>query len=165
MPRSPWRRLRTDDDAVFDAEVVLDRRDPLTPFVTWGTNPGQGLPLSASVPDPDRIVDETERVAPNAHWSTWAWSLAPRCARSPSTRSSSARAPTAGSRTCVPPPRCCRGRQVADGVRMLVVPGSARVRVQAEAEGLHEVFEAAGAEWRLPGCSMCLAMNPTSWPR
>ena len=126
-----WRQLRSDDDAVFDAEVDLDATT-LSPFVTWGTNPGQGLPLSASVPDPDRIVDETER------------------ADTERGRIEDLRAAA----------DVLRGRRVAEGVRMLVVPGSARVRVQAEAEGLHSVFEAAGAEWRLPGCSMCLAMNP-----
>jgi 3-isopropylmalate/(R)-2-methylmalate dehydratase large subunit len=72
-----WRQLRTDDDAVFDAEVDLDATT-LSPFVTWGTNPGQGLPLSASVPDPDRIVDETERADTERAWPTWAWSPAPR---------------------------------------------------------------------------------------
>ena len=83
-----------------------------------------------------------------------------RCATSPSTPSSSGRAPTAGSRTCAPPLHVIEGRHVADSVRMLVVPGSSRVRLQAEDEGLDVVFKEAGAEWRGAGCSMCLGMNP-----
>ena len=154
-----WRQLRTDDDAVFDAEVDLDATT-LSPFVTWGTNPGQGLPLSASVPDPERIVDETERADTERALAYMGLE--------PGTPLKEIPVDTVFVGSCTngriedlrAAAGVLSGRRVADGVRMLVVPGSARVRVQAEAEGLHEVFEAAGAEWRLPGCSMCLAMNP-----
>jgi 3-isopropylmalate/(R)-2-methylmalate dehydratase large subunit len=114
-----WRSLRTDDDATFDREVVIDAA-ALTPFVTWGTNPGQGAPLSASVPDPAGYDDPTRRAAAEV----------------------------------------IKGRKVASGVRMLVVPGSMKVKAQAQEEGLDAVFTDAGAEWREAGCSMCLGMNP-----
>ncbi|SER59305.1 3-isopropylmalate dehydratase large subunit [Actinokineospora terrae] len=154
-----WRGLRTDDGAVFDAEVVLDA-DELTPFVTWGTNPGQGLPLSARVPDPEQIVDENERVAAEKALSYM--DLVP----GTPLREISVDTVFLGSCTNgrIEDLRAAadvlRGHRVADGVRMLVVPGSMRVKAQAEAEGLHEVFLAAGAEWRQAGCSMCLGMNP-----
>ena len=153
-----WRKLRTDDDATFDTEVVLDA-DTLTPFVTWGTNPGQGLPLSASVPDPDTQPDverESTRRALDYMGLT------------PGTPLRDIAVDTVFVGSCTngriedlrEVADVLRGRHVADGVRMLVVPGSMAVRAQAEEEGLDEVFTAAGAEWRLAGCSMCLGMNP-----
>ncbi|GAA4413086.1 3-isopropylmalate dehydratase large subunit [Actinokineospora soli] len=154
-----WRELRTDEDAVFDAEVVINAAE-LAPFVTWGTNPGQGLPLSASVPDPEAIADETERVA--AEKALAYMGLA---AGTP-LREVSVDTVFLGSCTNgrIEDLRAAadvlQGRHVASGVRMLVVPGSMRVRAQAEAEGLHKVFIDAGAEWRQAGCSMCLGMNP-----
>ena len=100
-----WRTLVTDDDATFDKEVVLDAA-AMTPFVTWGTNPGQGVPLGAGVPNPDGLRGRGRpRSPPRRPWSTWGSRPARRCARSRSTRSSSARAPTAASRTCAPRPR------------------------------------------------------------
>jgi 3-isopropylmalate/(R)-2-methylmalate dehydratase large subunit len=102
-----WRQLRTDDDAVFDAEVDLDATT-LSPFVTWGTNPGRACRCRQASPTRSGSSTRPNAPTPSAHWPTWAWSLAPRSKRSPSTRCSSARAPTAGSRTCVPPPGCCR---------------------------------------------------------
>ena len=132
-------------DAAFDKEVVLDARE-LTPFVTWGTNPGQGVPLGASVPDPERL---RRRGRPGRRrrrrLSTWRSTPARRCATSRSTRSSSARAPTAASRTCGPPPRSSRAARSPTSTRLLVVPGSVRVRLQAEDEGLDVVFKEAGA--------------------
>ncbi|MBC8093940.1 MAG: 3-isopropylmalate dehydratase large subunit [Pseudonocardia sp.] len=154
-----WRELRTDDDAVFDAEVVVDG-DALTPFVTWGTNPGQGLPLGSSVPDPAQIVDENERVSAEK-----ALSYMGLTAGTP-LREVAVDTVFVGSCTNgrIEDLRAAadviKGRTVADGVRMLVVPGSMRVRFQAESEGLDAVFVAAGAEWRSAGCSMCLGMNP-----
>ncbi len=97
---------------------------------------------------------------PNGHWSTWISGPERRCARSMSTPSSSAHAPTAGSRTCGPRQTSCGIGTSTASLRMLVVPGSMRVKLQAEAEGLDAVFTAAGAEWRSAGCSMCLGMNP-----
>ena len=154
-----WRELRTDDGATFDAEVVLDA-DALSPYVTWGTNPGQGSPLDAAVPNPADLADEGERHA--AERALEYMGLTPGTAL----RDVPVDTVFVGSCTNgrIEDLRAAagvlRGRRVASSVRMLVVPGSAKVRLEAEAEGLHEVFEAAGAQWRLPGCSMCLGMNP-----
>ncbi|ASO22357.1 3-isopropylmalate/(R)-2-methylmalate dehydratase large subunit [Actinoalloteichus hoggarensis] len=154
-----WRTLRTDPDAEFDAEVVIDA-DSLAPFVTWGTNPGQGLPLSASVPDPEAIADENERFAAEKALTYMGLE--------PGTPLREIPVDTVFLGSCTngriedlrAAAEVIRGRTVAGGVRMLVVPGSMKVRSQAEAEGLHEVFATAGAEWRSAGCSMCLGMNP-----
>ncbi len=154
-----WRELRSDDGARFDATVDIDAAT-LTPFVTWGTNPGQGARLGASVPDPDLIPDDGEKLA--ARKALEYMGLA---AGTP-LREIAVDTVFVGSCTngriedLRAAAEVIRGRTVADGVRMLVVPGSARVRLQAESEGLDRVFTAAGAEWRLPGCSMCLGMNP-----
>jgi len=154
-----WRELRTDDDAVFDATVDIDA-DTLTPFVTWGTNPGQGLPLSENVPDPAAIVDEGTRVAAEKALAYMGLE--------PGTPLREVRVDTVFVGSCTngriedlrAAAEIIDGRTVAEGVRMLVVPGSMRVRFQAEQEGLDKVFTAAGAEWRSAGCSMCLGMNP-----
>jgi 3-isopropylmalate/(R)-2-methylmalate dehydratase large subunit len=154
-----WNTLPTDDGAVFDREVVVDASS-LRPFVTWGTNPGQGLPLSASVPDPSRIDDPAERSA--AERALEYMDLVP------GTPLTEIGVDTVFLGSCTngriedlrAASSIMKGRQVADGVRMLVVPGSVRVRLQAEAEGLDQVFTQAGAEWRHAGCSMCLGMNP-----
>jgi 3-isopropylmalate/(R)-2-methylmalate dehydratase large subunit len=154
-----WRSLHTDADASFDAEVHIDA-DALTPFVTWGTNPGQGLPLSERVPDPEQITDEGERLAVRKALSYM--DLQPGMPL----RDIAVDAVFLGSCTngriedLRAAAAVLAGRRVRDGVRMLVVPGSMQVRAQAEAEGLHEVFTAAGAQWRAAGCSMCLGMNP-----
>ncbi|CAM4034569.1 3-isopropylmalate dehydratase large subunit [Janibacter anophelis] len=154
-----WRTLRTDDDAVFDAEVTIDA-STLTPFVTWGTNPGQGSPLGEAVPDPEAMADETDRVA-----AAKALEYMGLTAGTP-LREVAVDTVFVGSCTngriedLRAAAEVIKGRHVAESVRMLVVPGSARVRLQAEAEGLDRVFTEAGAEWRLPGCSMCLGMNP-----
>ena len=154
-----WRTLKTDDDAVFDTEIFLEAKD-IEPFVTWGTNPGQGLPLSANVPVPADIADEVDRVA--AERAIEYMGLIP----GQPLRDVKVDTVFIGS--------CTNGRiedlravvEVIDGkkkhddVRVLVVPGSARVRLQAEAEGLDKVFKDFGAEWRNAGCSMCLGMNP-----
>ncbi|MFB9619469.1 3-isopropylmalate dehydratase large subunit [Brooklawnia cerclae] len=153
-----WRTLHTDPDAVFDAEVDLDVSG-LTPFVTWGTNPGQGVPLSAVVPDPTEYGDDVAR--------TTAQRALDYMGLTAGTPMRSIPIDTVFLGSCTNgriedlrlAAGVIKGRQVADGVRMLVVPGSARVREQAMAEGLDEVFVAAGAEWRAAGCSMCLGMN------
>jgi 3-isopropylmalate/(R)-2-methylmalate dehydratase large subunit len=154
-----WRTLHTDEGAEFDTEVVLDGA-ALTPFVTWGTNPGQGLPLSESVPDPESFADEGDRQAAERALAYMGLE--------PGTQMRQIKVDTVFLGSCTngriedlrAAAEVIQGRHVADGVRMLVVPGSARVRLQAEAEGLDAVFSAAGAEWRLAGCSMCLGMNP-----
>ncbi|CAN7499430.1 3-isopropylmalate dehydratase large subunit [Knoellia sp. LjRoot47] len=153
-----WRELRTDDDAEFDAEVVLDAAS-LTPFVTWGTNPGQGAPLGDAVPDPAQMEDSERHAAERAleYMGLVAGTPLREIAVDTVFVGSCTNGRIEDLRAAA---EVVKGRQVADGVRMLVVPGSARVRLQAEAEGLDAVFTAAGAEWRLPGCSMCLAMNP-----
>ncbi|WGW13043.1 3-isopropylmalate dehydratase large subunit [Saxibacter everestensis] len=154
-----WKTLHTDDDAVFDAEVVLQAAD-IEPFVTWGTNPGQGLPLSANVPDPADFADESDRVA--AENALRYMDL------QPGTRLKDIAVDTVFLGSCTngriedlrAAADIVKGRTKADGVRVMVVPGSARVRLEAEAEGLDQVFKDFGAEWRFAGCSMCLGMNP-----
>jgi 3-isopropylmalate/(R)-2-methylmalate dehydratase large subunit len=154
-----WRGLRTDDGAAFDAEVDIYASD-LTPFVTWGTNPGQGVPLGDVVPDPASFTDPVERTA--AERALEYMDL------KPGTPLREVNVDTVFVGSCTngriedlrAAANVIKGRQVAESVRMLVVPGSVRVRLQAEEEGLDKVFLAAGAEWRQAGCSMCLGMNP-----
>ena len=154
-----WKTLRTDDDAVFDAEVFIDA-DQLEPFVTWGTNPGQGLPLSSAVPAPEDFVDETDRFA--AERALEYMDLVP------GTPLKDIKVDTVFMGSCTNGriedlrafASVLEGRTKHPDVRVLVVPGSARVRLQAEQEGLDEIFLAFGAEWRQAGCSMCLGMNP-----
>ena len=154
-----WKTLRTDDDATFDAEVVIDA-DQLEPFVTWGTNPGQGLPLSAAVPAPEDFVDQTDRSA--AERALEYMDLVP------GTPLKDIKVDTVFMGSCTNGriedlrafASVLEGRTKHPDVRVLVVPGSARVRLQAEQEGLDKVFLDFGAEWRQAGCSMCLGMNP-----
>jgi len=154
-----WSTLRSEDDAVFDAEVHMDAAE-LAPFVTWGTNPGQGLPLSASVPDPESFGDESDMA--NAKRALEYMGL------TAGTPLRDIRVDTVFVGSCTngriedlrAAAAVLKGHKVAQGVRMLVVPGSTKVRLQAETEGLDKVFSEAGAEWRLAGCSMCLGMNP-----
>ena len=154
-----WKTLKTDDGAVFDAEVFIDA-DTLDPFVTWGTNPGQGVSLMDSVPDPSSISDSSERAA--AERALEYMDL------KPGTKMKDIPVNTVFLGSCTnariedlrAAAEIVKGRTKADGVRMMVVPGSAMVRLQAEAEGLDKVFKEFGAEWRFAGCSMCLGMNP-----
>jgi 3-isopropylmalate/(R)-2-methylmalate dehydratase large subunit len=154
-----WTSLATDDDAVFDAEVVM-RAEDVTPFVTWGTNPGQGVPLAGVVPSPDDFASENDKVA-----AAKALEYMDLKAGTPMRE---IRVDTVFLGSCTngriedlrAAAAVIDGRKVADGTRMLVVPGSGRVRLQAEAEGLDVIFKDAGAEWRGAGCSMCLGMNP-----
>lgn len=154
-----WSTLYSDDDAVFDAEVVLEAEE-IEPFVTWGTNPGQGVPLSASVPDPENMGDATKQ-----HAAERALEYMDLRAGTPM-RQISIDTVFLGSCTngriedLRAAAKIINGRHKADGLRMLVVPGSARVRLQAEDEGLDKIFKDFGAEWRNAGCSMCLGMNP-----
>ncbi len=154
-----WKTLATDEGAVFDAEVFIDA-DSLDPFVTWGTNPGQGVSLMDSVPDPSSITDSSERAA--AERALEYMDLRP------GTKMKDIPVNTVFLGSCTnariedlrAAAEIVKGRKKADGVRMMVVPGSAMVRLQAEAEGLDKVFKDFGAEWRFAGCSMCLGMNP-----
>jgi 3-isopropylmalate/(R)-2-methylmalate dehydratase large subunit len=154
-----WRTLRSEPDATFDREVVLDAAT-LTPFVTWGTNPGQGVALSGRVPDPATMTDPNQRSAAEsalAYMDLRAGTPMREIAVDTVFLGSCTNGRIEDLRAAA---EVLAGRKVADGVRMLVVPGSMRVKEQAELEGLHEVFLAAGAEWRSAGCSMCLGMNP-----
>jgi len=154
-----WETLFTDDDAEFDAVVDIDATT-LTPFVTWGTNPGQGLPLSASVPSPEDATDDVDRVAIERALEYMDLT--------PGTPLRDVAVDTVFIGSCTNgriedlrvAADILRGRKVRDGMRLMVVPGSARVRLQAESEGLDQVFVEAGGEWRGAGCSMCLGMNP-----
>ena len=153
-----WRSLPSDEGASYDTEIVLPASE-IAPTVTWGTSPEDALPITASVPDPDKEKDEIKRA--KLQRAVDYMGLAPgqkltdvkidtvfigSCTNS---RIEDLRAAAA----------VASGRQVAEGIRAMVVPGSGLVKEQAEAEGLDSVFTAAGFEWREPGCSMCLAMN------
>lgn len=155
-----WRTLKTNDDAVFDAEVTINAAD-LEPFVTWGTNPGQGVPISAQVPDPQEFTDATERAA--AERAIAYMDLAP------GTPIKDIPIDTVFIGSCTNgriedlriAAQIMKGHHKADSVhRVLVVPASSRIRLQAEREGLDKIFEEFGAQWRNAGCSMCLGMNP-----
>jgi 3-isopropylmalate/(R)-2-methylmalate dehydratase large subunit len=154
-----WKTLVTDEGATFDKEVVLDAAE-ITPHVSWGTNPSQVAPLSGDVPDPDAFADPADRE--NAGRALEYMGL------TAGTPFRDVKVDTVFIGSCTnsriedlrAAAAVAEGRQVAEGMRTLVVPGSHRVKDQAEAEGLHEVFIAAGFDWREPGCSMCLAMNP-----
>ena len=154
-----WKTLKTDDDAKFDKEIYLNA-DELSPFVTWGTNPGQGIPLNEAVPNPASFSDEQERRA--------AESALVYMDLKAGTPMKEIKIDTVFLGSCTngriedlrSAAQIIKGKKVASNTRMLVVPGSARVRLQAESEGLDKVFLDAGAEWRSAGCSMCLGMNP-----
>ncbi|SCB77047.1 3-isopropylmalate/(R)-2-methylmalate dehydratase large subunit [Arthrobacter sp. NIO-1057] len=154
-----WKELHSDEGAQFDAEVFLNA-DDLEPFVTWGTNPGQGISLSQRVPSPEDFEDENDRKA---------------CERALNYMGLTGGTPMKDIRVDTVFLGSCTNSRMEDlraaatvikgktkdpNVRMIVVPGSARVRLEAEAEGLDQVFKDFGAEWRFAGCSMCLGMNP-----
>lgn len=154
-----WKSLPTDEGAVFDKEIFINA-DELEPFVTWGTNPGQGVPLSQSVPSPDDFEDENDKVAATRALEYMGLEAGTPMKEIPvdvvflgsctNSRIEDLRAAA----------DIVRGRTIAENVRMMVVPGSQKVRAQAEEEGLDKVFKDFGADWRFAGCSMCLGMNP-----
>jgi 3-isopropylmalate/(R)-2-methylmalate dehydratase large subunit len=154
-----WKTLPTDEGAEFDAEVFLDA-DTLDPFVTWGTNPGQGVSLLDSVPDPETISDPNEKAA--------ALRALEYMDLKPGTKMKEIRVDTVFLGSCTnsriedlrAAAAIIEGKKKAEGIRMMVVPGSQKVRIQAEEEGLDKIFKDFGAEWRFAGCSMCLGMNP-----
>jgi 3-isopropylmalate/(R)-2-methylmalate dehydratase large subunit len=154
-----WRRLATDDGATFDHEVRIDA-STLVPHVSWGTNPGQTLPVTGSIPSPSDFtdpidIDSTERALEYMDLE-------------PGTRIEDIEIDKVFIGSCTngriedlrAAAAVLEGQTIDSRVTGIVVPGSGLVKDQAEAEGLHEVFLAAGLEWREPGCSMCLAMNP-----
>ena len=154
-----WSTLHTDEGAVFDAEVFLDANH-LEAFVTWGTNPGQGVALNDVVPNPADMSDEHEKAA--------ALRALEYMDLSPGTRMKDIPVDTVFMGSCTNSrlddlrtfASIIKGHTKAEGVRVMVVPGSARVRLEAEAEGIDKIVEAFGGEWRFAGCSMCLGMNP-----
>ena len=154
-----WKTLTTDADAKFDKEVNLNA-DELAPFVTWGTNPGQGVSIDDVVPDPNSFTDPTEKTA--AERALVYMDL------KAGTKMRDIKVDTVFLGSCTngriedlrAAAAILKGKKVASSVRMMVVPGSAKVAIQAEHEGLPAIFKEAGADWRSAGCSMCLGMNP-----
>ena len=154
-----WKTLPTDEGAVFDKEIFINA-DELEPFVTWGTNPGQGVPLSQAVPAPEDFEDENDQAAASRALEYMDLKAGTPMKDIPvavvflgsctNSRIEDLRAAA----------EIIRGRTLASGVRMMVVPGSQKVRAQAEEEGLDKIFKDFGADWRFAGCSMCLGMNP-----
>jgi 3-isopropylmalate/(R)-2-methylmalate dehydratase large subunit len=153
-----WRKLPSDEGAVYDKQITIDA-DALEPMITYGTNPGMGIPITAAVPDPSRIADPLERESVEKALRYMGLEGGKPLLGRPvnvvfigsctNSRISDLRIAAA----------LLKGRKVSPKVRVMVVPGSQEVKRQAEAEGLPEVFRAAGCEWREPGCSMCIAMN------
>ena len=154
-----WETLKTDEGAQFDEEVFIDA-DHLDPFVTWGTNPGQGVSLLDKVPNPTEFDDPNERAAAERALEYMDLTAG--------TPMKAIKVDTVFLGSCTnsriedlrAAAEVIKGQKKAEHIRMLVVPGSARVRIEAEAEGLDQVFKDFGAEWRFAGCSMCLGMNP-----
>ena len=154
-----WSTLFTDVDAIYDVEITI-KANELAPFVTWGTNPAQGAPLSSVVPDPSSIVDVEEREAAERallYMDLKVGTPLKNIAIDTVFLGSCTNGRIEDLRNAA---AILEGKKIASTLRMLVVPGSARVRLQAEAEGLDQVFINAGAQWRNAGCSMCLGMNP-----
>jgi 3-isopropylmalate/(R)-2-methylmalate dehydratase large subunit len=154
-----WQSLYTDSDAKFDLEIDLNA-DELEPFVTWGTNPGQGLPLNGAVPNPAEIADSEERGAAERalqYMGLEAGTPLKKIAIDTVFLGSCTNGRIEDLRAAAD---VLKGKKIAPKLRMLVVPGSERVRQQAMKEGLDQVFLDFGAEWRNAGCSMCLGMNP-----
>jgi len=153
-----WKQLPTDDGALFDQEVTIDG-DSLGPMITWGTNPGMGVSINQAIPDPSTISDALERDAIEKALAYMGLEAGKPIAGHPvnvvfigsctNSRISDLRAAAA----------IIKGRKVNPNVRVMVVPGSMEVKRQAIAEGLPEIFRAAGCDYREPGCSMCIAMN------
>ena len=154
-----WETLFTDEDAKFDVEVTINA-DDLEPFVTWGTNPAQGAPLNSNVPNPADLEDDEARGAAEralTYMGLEAGMPLKNIVIDTVFLGSCTNGRIEDLRAAA---HVIKGRKIASTLRMLVVPGSARVRLEAEAEGLDKVFIDAGAEWRNAGCSMCLGMNP-----
>lgn len=154
-----WKTLPTDEGAQFDREIFIDANE-LEPFVTWGTNPGQGIPLSQAVPFPEDFQSESGTAAAQKALDYMGLTAGTPMKDIPvdvvflgsctNSRIEDLRAAA----------DIVKDHKVAENVRMMVVPGSQKVRAQAEAEGLDQIFKDFGADWRFAGCSMCLGMNP-----
>ena len=154
-----WKTLKTDEGATFDEEVFINA-DELDPFVTWGTNPGQGVSLLGEVPNPSTYQDPSDRES--AEQALKYMDL------EPGTKMKDIRVDTVFLGSCTnsriedlrAAAQLLKGKKLAEGLTMMVVPGSQKVRIEAESEGLDKIFKDFGAEWRFAGCSACLGMNP-----
>ena len=155
---SRWRSLPSDDGAQYDAEIHLDASS-LTPMITYGTNPGMGMPIDSHVPDPDAQPSPNQRLALDKALRYMDLQPGQPLLGQPVDVVFLGSCTNSRFSDLQQAARLIEGHKVADNVRMLVVPGSQQVKVQAEAAGLDEIFRAAGAEWREAGCSMCIAMN------
>ena len=153
-----WRKLPTDDGATFDNEVYLDANE-LTPMITYGTNPGMGMPIVGTVPDPDKVGDVSQKIALDKALRYMDLQPGQRLLGKPVDVVFIGSCTNSRITDLREAAKLIKGRKVADNVRLMVVPGSQQVKAQAEAEGLDRVFKEAGAEWREAGCSMCIAMN------
>ncbi|MBD3883261.1 3-isopropylmalate dehydratase large subunit [Phormidium tenue FACHB-886] len=153
-----WQSIRSDADAQYDDVVVFDAAD-IAPTVTWGITPGQGIGVNQTIPTPETLSDADREIAAEAYRYM---------ALAPGAQIAGTKVDVCFIGSCTngrisdlrEAAKVAKGRQVAEGIKAFVVPGSERVKQQAEAEGLDQIFEAAGFEWREAGCSMCLAMNP-----
>jgi 3-isopropylmalate/(R)-2-methylmalate dehydratase large subunit len=153
-----WRTLPTDDGATFDNEVILDA-NTLTPMITYGTNPGMGMPITANVPDPAQLGDLSAKQSLDKALTYMGLQPGQSLLGKPVDVVFIGSCTNSRIGDLREAAKIMRGKRVADNVRVMVVPGSQRVKAQAEAEGLDKVFREAGAEWREAGCSMCIAMN------
>jgi 3-isopropylmalate/(R)-2-methylmalate dehydratase large subunit len=154
-----WRSLPTDEGAAYDTEIVIDA-STVSPFVTWGTNPGQGAALDGAVPDPEEFADEVERNAARRALEYMGLRAGTPLKEVPVDVVFVGSCTNGRLEDLRAAAEVLRGHKVHEGVRMMIVPGSFQVRAAAEEEGLDKVFVDAGAEWRFAGCSMCLGMNP-----
>jgi 3-isopropylmalate/(R)-2-methylmalate dehydratase large subunit len=154
-----WRRYVSDDDAEFDSEIVIDATQ-LVPFITWGTNPAQVVALSGSVPSPDEFSDPDQKDATVRSLNYMGLTPGTPVREIPVDVVFIGSCTNARIEDLRAASSVAKGHHVASGVRALVVPGSHRVKKQAEEEGIDQIFLEAGFEWREPGCSMCLGMNP-----
>ena len=154
-----WKSLATDEDAKFDEEIVLDGNE-ISPHVTWGTNPGQVAPIKGLVPDPEQFSEPSQQESARRALDYMGITAGEKISEIPVDTVFIGSCTNSRIEDLREAAKVAQGQQVATGVRTLVVPGSGSVKAQAESEGLHEIFQEAGFDWREPGCSMCLAMNP-----
>jgi 3-isopropylmalate/(R)-2-methylmalate dehydratase large subunit len=159
MAVSYWKTLFTDEDAHFDREVVIEASE-LPPLVTWGTSPEDVIPVTGVVPSPDSFADPNKRAQAAKALAYMGLEAGQKISDATVQRVFIGSCTNSRIEDLRAAADVARGRQVAAGVRAMVVPGSGLVKAQAEEEGLDQVFIAAGFDWREPGCSMCLGMNP-----
>ena len=154
-----WKLLVSDDDADFDEEIIFDG-SLISPYVSWGTNPGQVAPIKGFIPDPEDFQDPSQKESARRALEYMGIRAGTKITEIPVDTVFIGSCTNSRIEDLRDAANVIEGRKVADGVRTLVVPGSFSVKAEAEAEGLHEIFIEAGFDWREPGCSMCLAMNP-----